>query len=292
LQAEGWFDEEGWEPRWFEESGTGRKPRVGGGHRWSLDAWRKARDAWQEHGEQNLLVFRSEAEKANLEALAKRYHERSRVPEGISPPQTRDENLTEAERQEQFAARFLWEQAFYTNVSNFKHFLTRTRVEAREETVKARKLFFEAEELNYAASLDPALEKFEDPAALTAWRDQVLLKNDDFRKDTWIQEYNAELQWKYLQLWNRLHGRALKGRLAKAAACVPLLPKTDPDVDAFRPSIIQGPLDGTDAAGEPIIGAPSSNAALQRLGVLQPKAPPPGAQMPDGRGPPQQRPPQ
>jgi hypothetical protein len=277
LQEEGWFDEEGWEPEWFKERNADQPVKVGAGRKWSLDAWRKARDAWQEHGEQNHLVYRSEAEKANMEALAKRFHDRTRQPMGAAPLPGRDEN--EAEQQERFAARFVWEQNFYINVSNFRHHLIRAHVEAREETVRARKLFFEAEELNYAGSPEPALDKFKDPAALKAWREQVLLKNKDFRQDSWVQEFNAEVQWKYLQLYNRLEGRGLKQQLAKAAAVVPLLPKTDPEF--FPNSIVQGPFDVTDDEGRPLIEVQHSMAALQRLGAIEPpKGPPPEAQQP------------
>jgi hypothetical protein len=288
LEQEGWYDEDGWEPEWFKERDAAQPVKVGGGRKWALDAWTKAYDAWREHGEQNHLVYRSEAERANMEALAKRYHERSRLPEGANPPQTRDENLTEEERQEQFAARFVWEQNFYTNVSNFRHHLIRSRVESQPETVQARKLFYEAEELNYAGSPDRALEKFEDPAGLKAWRDQVLLKNKEFRQDSMVQEFNAEMQWKYLQLYNRVKGRALKKQLERAAAVVPLLPKTDPE--AFPGSVVWGPFDGTDENGEPLIGLGASHAALQRLGALEPSRPAPGARMPDGREPPRPQP--
>jgi hypothetical protein len=292
LQTEGWFDEDGWGPRWFEDRVGPDPVKFGGGRKWSLDAWRKARDAWQEHGEQNHLLFRNAAEEENTRALAKRYHERTRLPEGAMPPLLRDENLSAEERDEQFAARFLWEQGFYVNVSNFKHHLVRSRVEASEEAVKARKLFFEAEELNYAGSGEKALDKFNDPAAIKAWREQVLLKNPDFRQDQWIQEFNAELQWKYLRLHDRVHGRSLKGQLAKAAVGVPLLPKIDPDAEAFRGAIVPGPFDGTDEQGKPLLEESAKLTVLQRLGVLQyPKAgPPPGAVGPDGQPVPQRRP--
>jgi hypothetical protein len=286
LQEEGWYDEEGWEPAWFQErSGGGPAPVVGAGRKWSLDAWRKARDAWQEHGELNHLVYRSEAEKANMEAMAKRFHDRTHLPIGVAPLQGRDEN--EAEAQERFAARFVWEQNFYINVSNFHHHLIRSHVEARPGTVQARKLFFQAEELNYAGSPDRALAKFEDPAALKAWRDQVLLKNKDFRQDSWVQEYNAEIQWKYLQLNNRINGRHLKGQLAKAAAGVPLLPKVSPDT--FPNSLVEGPFDVTDDEGHPLVEAQHARAALQRIGAIEPpKAGPPEG--PAGGAPPGGRP--
>ncbi len=272
LQEEGWFDEEGWEPGWFQErAGGDNVPKVGGGHAWSLDAWRKAWEAWKEHGEVNHLDYRSEAEKANMQALAKRFYERTRQPEGSSPLPGRDES--EAEKQERFAARFIWEQNFYLGISNFHHHLIRSSVEARPETVQARKLFFQAEELNYAGSPDKALEKFEDPAALKAWRDQVLLKNKEFRQDSWVQEFNAELQWKYLQLKNRLDGPGLKRQLAKAAVGVPLLPKITRE--DFPNSLVQGPFDGTDSEGYPIIDVVARTVVLQRLGVLEPRNAPP-----------------
>jgi hypothetical protein len=281
LQQEGWFDGEGWTPQWYEERAGGVQPQLGRGPNWSLDAWRKAYDAWRKHGEENHLEFRGPADEANMQVMAKRFNDRMRVTPGAMPPQPRGANVSEEEKQEAFAARFVWEMNFYNNVSNFKHHLHRSRVEAREETVRARKLFFEAEELNYAGSPDGALRKFENPAALKAWREQVLLKNPEFRKDQWVQEYNAELEWKYLQLRNRVHGLRLKKQLVKAAAVVPLLPKTDPEL--FLDSIVQGPFDGTDEEGQPLISPESKQVVLQRLGVVKPKGPPPGATAPDGR---------
>jgi hypothetical protein len=283
LQQEGWFDEEGWEPEWFREQPAAERVKVGGGRKWSLDAWRKARDAWQEHGEQNHLLFRGPAEEANLRAMAQRFSAKHHLAEGLPPPPLRDENMSQEEKQEHFAARFLWEMGFYLNVSNFKHHWMRSRVEATPEAVAARKHFFTAEELNYAGSPDRSLREFEAPGALKAWRDQVLMKNPDFRQDQFIMEYNAELQWKYLQLQNRLNGRGLKNQLAKAAAVVPLLPKADPEV--FKDSLIEGPFDGVDEQGRPLIEPATKMLVLRRLGVLAPTpaGPPPGATRPDGQ---------
>ena len=57
----------------------------------------------------------------------------------------------------------------YRNQTNFDYWYTRTLAEQEEQTLKARRLIFEAEQALDTAALKPALAKYEE--AFTIWRD-------------------------------------------------------------------------------------------------------------------------
>ncbi len=219
LELEGWYDAEPWEIQgWFEESGGGKRVRVGGGQNWAVEAWSKAHDMWSRHGRDNGLLFRSPEEEAATRRVADEFVRLSGVPAGTNPDFLKAEHSVGPLAEQFRAYEFVWNSNFYRNLSNFEHFLMRSRIEALEETVKARKAFFEAEQLRMAARRGEALEKYESPEALEAWK-RLLLKHPQFRRDELVQEQTYEFQMNYLQLCESdpLYSRQFKHHLALQA---------------------------------------------------------------------------
>ncbi|MFO0843552.1 MAG: hypothetical protein U0797_14305 [Gemmataceae bacterium] len=295
LQQEGWYDGEGWDVGdWFSES-RGALPanasfRYGGGKAWSRDAWTRSARAWRDSGERNLMVFPNPAAEQNTREAAARFARKHRMPVNSMPPPMRDEDFrSPEEKQEWDAARFMFEYEFYRNLSNFPHHLNRAMVEQREETVACRKLFYQAEMLDMSGSPRPALDLYRTPreepsieewrgkklSPLEAWRDLVLLKNKDFRRDTFIQEQTAEYEIRYLRLVNRFDGRKLKETVLKVAEVLPLVPPTGPEL--FKGSLTRGPYDLLDDEGQPLLSEHARDAVLERMGLLtrQSSGPPP-----------------
>jgi hypothetical protein len=292
LQQEGWFDDEDYDlSEWFQDSAAGGKSvKVGGGRKWSLEAWQKAANAWQKHGEDNHLLFRSQAEEQRMRERAERFWKRYELAEYSLPPELREQGLTPEERDEHYAARYLFEWHFYNQVSNYKHHYYRALVEAKEATVRARKLFYRAEALNLAGSPQPALQAYQQRrdwgkgrklSALEAWRDLVLLPDKDFRRDSFIQEQTAEIQLRYQGLYDRYDGKAVKERLGMAVAVVPpslpaarLLSASLPNWPTVFPRPVSpGPLDVTDGDGKPLIERDVMERVLDRMNLLPRKKP-------------------
>lgn len=310
LQQEGWFDGEGWYVAdWFSEA-RGALPananfRYGGGKAWSRDAWTRSARAWRDSGERNLLLFPNQAAEQNVREAGTRFARAHRMAGNGMPPPMRDEEFkTEEERKDYEAARFMFEYEFYRNLSNFPHHLNRALVEQREETVACRKLFYQAEMLDMSGSPRPALDLYRTPreeptveewrgkklSPLEAWRDLVLQKNKEFRRDTFIQEQSAEYEIRYLRLLNRFDGRKVKEALVKAAVGLPLVPAMVPD--EFKAPLTRGPFDALDSEGQPLVTDTYRDVVLERLGLLMrpptappgmgpPGAPPGGEKMPD-----------
>jgi hypothetical protein len=257
LQQEGWYDEEPWDTSdWFERARdpqiAGKEVKVGGGTKWSEDAWRHAYLAWKKHGEDNHLIFPSAADEANTRDLAARFAKRRGIGLYTPPPPLREDELSPEERDELHAARWMFEYNYYRQVSNFPHHLIRTAVEQNPQTVACRKLFYKAEKLNLEARPDRALEEYLKPVEvpawagrklnpLDAWRELVLMKNKEFREDSFAQEQTAEYQVRFQLLYNRREGKDLKENLGRAATLVPLLPKLT--AETFRGPVFLGPFE-------------------------------------------------
>jgi hypothetical protein len=190
-------------------------------------------------------------------------------------------------------------------VSNFHHHYNRAAVEKEPETVLARKLFFQAEALRLKGSPTQALRAYEGDAdhegALKIWRDKVLLKNKEFRRDSFIQEGTFESQLKYVDLYTELNGNAFKAQVAhlllvpmrvgeSAGACptglldwiqragVVKAGKGEARANWVNP-LLGGPFDVVDDEGQPLIDQDSRLAVLRRLYPSSYKSePPPGMQ--------------
>ncbi len=309
LEEEGWFDRSGWEiPDWFADWNgkfhDNTDATVGTGRAWAQDAWRRAYDYWQQHGERNHLLFPPGAEEARIHKLAEDFWKKYNLPFGVAPPNLRDESLPKEDREGLWAARFLRDYDQNRSMTNFPHHYVRTVVESREETIKARQLFYEADSYRLAGSPRRALAKYEDPHAITAWRDKVLLANKDYRRDPMIQEQSFITEMRYMSLLNDMHGKLLH----RQAAGTLLLPVPVPGSGAtpiaftgWLPGVVReswhsplfgGPFDGTDNEGHPLIGYDVRVRVLSRRGQLgsggaKGQAPPASGSAPSSGGPPQ-----
>ncbi len=284
LQAEGWYDESGWDiPDWFHEQGDkfadGEPANVGGGRKWGLEAWQKTYELWRTHGEANHLLFSGGlSEQENMQQRARVFAAKYNLTATSPVPSLREEELDAETRAEFFAWQFMKWYDFYRQVSHFAHHYNRAFVEAKEETVHARKLFFEAETLRLRNRTIRALEKYEDPGALRAWRDKVLLKNKDFRRDSLIQEQTCEIQMKYVDLYTELGGNGYKAQAARLA----LVPMLNPPGTGVCPAgfaawlspvirgdwnspLLGGPFDISDDEGVPLVEETTRTRILQRL---------------------------
>jgi hypothetical protein len=284
LQQEGWFLDEGWAiPGWFAHQGDkfadGSPAVVGKGvQKWSLEAWRSAANQWREHGENNHLLFRDDVAEANKRRLAKAFADSRGLNPNSPPPPLREEALDEKEREQYHAARYMFELHTYLQMSNFTHHYVRSLVEAKDETVTARRAFYEAETLRLTGSPEQALAKYQEPEALKAWRDKVLLQNRDFRHDDWVQEQSAEIQLRYLGLYNEQNGKQMTRQAAqfflsqlapRFGGAVPVgtlqwaplvLRAQDPD----NP-ILGGPFDMKDDQDVPLVPSATLESVYQRM---------------------------
>lgn len=296
LQVEGWFDESGWDiPDWFRDQGDrfsdGEPANIGGGRKWGQEAWQKAYEAWRAHGEANHLLFPDVTSEENMRERARRFGEKYNLTEASPPPALREENLDPETRQEYFAWQFIHWYHYYRHISNFPHFYNRTFVEFKDDAIRARKLFYEADTLRFRNSGPRALDKYEKEGALKLWR-RVLLQNKDFRRDNFIQEQTYEIQLKYIDLYTELSGNQFKAQAARlvllpmkvsmgdgvcpvglASWIPPLIEKS------WENPLLGGPFDGNDDEGQPLVDPYTRRSVLQRLfpGSVPQSQPPAGA---------------
>jgi hypothetical protein len=249
----------------------------------------------------------------------------------------RDADLSDEEQKQFHAAKWMFEYDFYRQVSNFAHHYNRTQVEAMPETVACRKMFYLAEVKNLEGSPLPSLNIYLTPvqipgagdwerrklSPLEAWRDLVLMKNKNFRRDTFIQEQTAEIQVRFMRLYNRAED-ILNGRLAivdsavwalasphtnvadtslalwmtrqrltryggralkeKIGAAATLLPLAPKFTnDTFGPPVFLGPFEISDSEGVPLFSDQIFDQILDRM-HLPPRRPRPTGP-PPGMGP-------
>jgi hypothetical protein len=299
LQEEGWYGNEPWDAsEWFQDSrgAGGKEYRYGGGKAWSLEAWQRAFRAWERHGEENLLLFRSAAREEDMRQAAAQFARSYRMQPNGAPPVLREEELSPDVLRQYKAAIYLFEYDFYRRVSNFPHHYLRCMMEAREETVACRKIFYQADQFDMSGSPRVALDIYRNPVEvssvaawrgkkltpLEAWRELVLRPNKAFRRDSYTQEQSAEYELRYLRLLNRYDGRELKEKLQKLSPVVPLLPPFNPT--DFRAAITPGPYAGTDDDGEPWVEDHYRDVVMDRMGLTSRRRQTPG-QSPGPTGP-------
>jgi hypothetical protein len=299
LYDEGWFDAAGWDiPDWFREQGDkfsdGEPAVIGGGRKWGLEAWEKTYEMWRTLGESNHLLYRNQADQSNTERQAEAFAAKFKLPLGAPVPPMREDAMDPKTRSEYFAAQFLTEYNSYRSITNFPSHYNRAYVESKEEAVKARKLFYEAEALRLKNSPTRALQKYEDPNSLKAWREKILMENKDFRRDSFIQEQNLEIHMKYIDLYAELSGNAFKAQAARLV----YLPMVNPAGAGVCPAafagwvapmvrtdwnnpLLGGPFEGVDDEGQPLVDEISRRQIVQRMypGMYS-SAPPPAADTP------------
>jgi hypothetical protein len=287
LMEEGWFDGSGWAigetTDWFREAGDrfadGSPAVVGASHEWwAKKAWEATERAWERFGKENHLLL-SPAEQKNLEQRAHAFAKKKHIQDVSQNLTLREDELDPETREEYFAFIFLRDLAQYKTLCNFEVHYNRARVESKEETVKARKIFSEALDAQRQRNDEQeALRKYLDPDGMKAWRDKVLLSNKVFRGDSLIQEQTFEIQLRFVDLYSRLNGRTFKAQAARML----LMPLQNPPgggacplgLASWVPPLIEkdwnnpllgGPFDGTDDEGNPLISEQARRQVLQRL---------------------------
>jgi hypothetical protein len=246
LEQEGWFDAEGWELRdWFPRDRSrpesGRTSLVVGKERdWSAEAWESAFEMYQDLGER--LGFL----KNRVQLLTLPIPEQMRI---------------DRER----------------GVINFDHHYHKADTERLKEVVTARKCFFLADRQRRAGDRELALETYERPDALAAWK-KILMTHPEFASDPDLQEEMYMMQRKYLTLVRDKRGPALRRLMimqdilcqaaVPAGAARVLAPATL--VQAIRVPLT-GPFDDVDRSGRQLIGAEGVRRAVDRHNLPEQK---------------------
>jgi hypothetical protein len=273
LQQEGWFDDEPWPiPGWFrtrgdkfvvEENPTSEQiekaekaeVRVQTGHE-SGAAWATAFRMWRQHGVDNHMLFDPEEARVNKQQLADEFQKLYGLPKGAMAPNLRKEDVSEEVWEQYTAYRYMRGFELHSSITNFRHHYLRAQVEQDPDTVQARKRFYKADSLRIKASTREAVKMYEQPEAMPMWR-KILLKpgNEEFRKDSLIQEDTAEVQLKYFDLVNVEEGLKMKAEEAtKMPSAFPLPIKITQErtPKSLSPrSLIKSPF--LDEKGQPII---------------------------------------
>ena len=168
-------------------------------------------------------------------------------------------------------------------MTNFGHHYFQAMAEKDPETVKARKLLYEAERLRKAAEPGPAMQTYQEAFAL--WKKQ-LEQYRDFHDDSMIQEETYEAQLHYLDLVQEHRGEQLRPALMVQDLLAELsvgpgggsLPAqvaagfVHGFVNNTRalPLPIVGPFDGTDSQGVAWIAPETKADVRRRLGYEMP----------------------
>ena len=226
---------------------------------------------------------------ASLQQLAQDYRKEFNVPEQDIGPDVRPEQNTERMRRSLLAHRQL---VFYNQsrqMTNFPHHYFRAYTEQDPETVRGRKLMYEADRLRKSATSDRALETYQQ--AFEVWK-KVLEKYPEFRRDDFVQQETYERELDYLdviRIQNGLQIRrclvvpgvlaqalsALQGGPVLAGLSVGLLHEAVDDPKAL-PLPVLGPLDGVGPDGQPWINPEAVRTVRSNRGLLmeQMSAPP------------------
>jgi hypothetical protein len=208
------------------------------------------------------------------------------------------------------AHRKLYARRRDLQLTNFEHFLFLSEAEREPETVRARKLLYQADQLRRNAQYKQAIARYQ--AALEQWK-QVCAKHYSFRSDNAIQEdlYEKILPYVFrlredsdaqqermlaeaqLALVGQFGGLIAAGGSSPAAAVGSCYPFTASRHAAatLSPSALPPPLDDVDAAGDPWITPENVSTVRLRRNMGAPKATPPvtresGASGPGGPMPP------
>jgi hypothetical protein len=227
LAQEGWFDRGPWAiPDWFANfDEPERKNKFSDGTPAQVEAlednplqkaWESAFRQWENLGHDTHLIV-SEADKNYYTELGETYRNHEGLAKGTFPPNRRPEDFPENIRDSMWksyrAYRFMRLYDINRNVTNFHHHYVQASVEQNTDTIEARKMFYLADGKRISALPNEALKLYNDPRAIPKWRAILTKKdNEEFRKDSFIQEETAEVELKYLDLVNE----DLKPRMERA----------------------------------------------------------------------------
>lgn len=200
LQAEGWFDEEGWLIRdWFDSLGLEQDVRVGTEPKYhALPAWERAYRMYRELGAAT-GQYMSPADAAKYEVLAQLYrtaynvniHERGPLK---LPAEHRDDPQMKASWD---AHLRLVSKAITARMTNYDGLFHQAEAERTVEQINARKLFFHAERLRLFQNPEHALTLYD--AAWPLWL-TTAVRFPKFNEVGGNQEDGYEIQLKHLRL--------------------------------------------------------------------------------------------
>jgi hypothetical protein len=299
FQEEGWYDNSGWELP--DQFANGKPVRIGTQRAWSQEAWKRAFDYWQRHGEDNHVNLNPNEQETKRQ-LAEEYAKKVNA----QPPKQplRPEKFDATTQAQYEAAQFLKEYQQMRTTSNYPHHYTQARVESTSEAVKARKLFHEAKRLYLQSDNQAALDAYQDDGGIKAWRQLLQRKeNKEYRRDSIIQEFTFETQLRYLRLLNRMSGKSEDREVARLAllplaaggggAPIGLALWLPPIIkDSWKAPLFGGPFDEDDDDGVPLVPDHIRQTVYARLfpgmRMTTPSSP---AKSPPGLKPPPSRPP-
>lgn len=200
LQREGWFDEAGWPiTGWFpdDEFRTGDRVQpavVGQGRKWAEDSWDRAYQMYRSYGQRTGLYIEP-TDIPGIQQQAQKYREAYKITYDMNAPVQPSKSDPLRASWEAHERLFWYERNRQT--TNFPHFFYKTMVEAKTDTIRARKAFHEADRLRNTGQAPGALRLYS--RTIPEWR-KLLRDNKEFRRDQFIQEETYQTQQRYLEL--------------------------------------------------------------------------------------------
>jgi hypothetical protein len=235
-RADFWWSVNGGANQWF----PGQDVLVGAARPWAREEWQKAATMWRAHGEQYALLL----DPARLAALQ----------QVAGPSQTLPQEPTREQLDDPaFARRYKAHQALFyymqnRSVTNFPYFYQASQAEAKPETVRARKILFQAALARDAGNKLRAIGLYED--GLRQWmavlennpgffpRAKDLRESGGFQdpsegRDDRTEEQTYEYELEYIRLLKQDDPRVREqvyeaGRAIHAV--VPFLPDVNPEI--------------------------------------------------------------
>ena len=184
LTKEGWFDRtstwdvdetSGTNNRWFPPGPNG-EPVLLATQTSSQEAWQRAYEMWQEHGNENAMILSESRRFALMATAGVRSTPQQQMPDEMTDDQFAERGLNR-EQVEAGNALVYYEQN--QSFTNFRYFLESAAAERSEITVEARKLLYAADAARTAGRSNLAIERYR--TALAKWR-QVLVTFKDFHR--------------------------------------------------------------------------------------------------------------
>jgi hypothetical protein len=223
LEAEGWFDADGWLIKeWFDQLPGRTEVRVGTESKYHAGpAWDRAYRLYKEYGIQNGLYL-STAQERELTEAARPYLAKHDVDLGRAPDELSSRDQQAGLRAAYEAAMKLKWNGHYRQLTNYDSYLHQTLAERLPQAVASRKAFFQAERLRrFEAAPEQALATYEE--ALPQWLD-FLLAHPDFARISDVQEETYEAQMRYLRLIQGQRDTQLKPTVTGLAQLALVLP--------------------------------------------------------------------
>jgi hypothetical protein len=205
LEAEGWFDEEGWLIKGWFDQGNGEELRVGAETKYhARPSWQEAHRMYVDYGLRSGLYL-SPAELATLEKKALRIRAMFKLGPDVMPPALRpshDPGLAESYD----AQQKLVGSARDRSMTNYDAHLYQTEAEKDPQAVLGRKLLYYALRYNQKNQHE-AVPLYEQ--AWPLWI-EVALRYPNFLGVTYVQEDLYEPMLKYMNLNQRENAKLFR----------------------------------------------------------------------------------